>query len=131
VAAISDASLRFVPAGVEGLPGVTEVAVFPDRLELLSEGRWVAIRFIDIARWFRRGWLYRPLARLGWVRGWPSVADRMWFPRPGVSYFCFHTSPEVVIHVPYDPTDLNHLNTVFQRVKQVLAVGGYATMYLG
>ena len=62
--------LRFVPAGVEGLPNVTEVVVFPDRLELLSGGEWVVVRLLDIARWIRRGWLYRPLARLGfgvWV----------------------------------------------------------------
>ena len=72
-------SLRFVPSDVEGLAAVTEVAVFPDRLELLSEGKWVVIRFLDIAKWYRRGWLYRSLARLGWgVRDWPSVADRDW-----------------------------------------------------
>lgn len=32
--------LRFVPSAVEGLLGVTEAAVFPDRLALLSEGKW-------------------------------------------------------------------------------------------
>jgi hypothetical protein len=124
-------SLRFVPLAVEGLPGVTEVAVFPDRLELLSEGSWIVLRLIDMARWYQRGWLYRPLAKLGWVHGWPMVADRMWFPCPAVSFFEFYTTPKLVIHVACDPTDDNPLNTVFQGIKQVLAAGGFGTFDLG
>ena len=61
--------LRFVPSAVEGRSAVTEVAVFPDRLELLSEDKWVVIRILDIARWYRHGWLYPPApARLGGAR---------------------------------------------------------------
>src|SRR3954447_15433766 len=98
MATAADDGLRFVPSAVEGMPGVTEVAVFPDRLELLSEGKWVTLRLLDIARWYRRGWLYRPLARLGLgVRGWPSVADRLWRPRPGVSVFEFYADPRLVV----------------------------------
>jgi hypothetical protein len=132
VAIASKDGLRFVPSEVQGLPNVTEVAVFPDRLELLSEGNWVVIRLFDIARWHHCGWLYRPLAQLGFrVRGWPSVADRMWYPRPGVSYFEFYTSPKIVVHVPYYPTDVGHMDTVFQRVKQVMGEGGFSTFDLG
>jgi hypothetical protein len=117
MAAAPEDGLRFVPAEVEGLPDVTAVAVFPNRLELLSEGKWVIVRLLDIARWYRRGWLYRPLARLGFgVWGWPSVADRLWRPRPGVSVFEFYTAPRIVVHVPYYPTDVGHMDTVFQRV---------------
>jgi hypothetical protein len=90
-------SLRFVPSAVEWLPSVTGAAVFPDRLELLSDGNWVVIRFRDIA-WYSGGWLYRPLARLGFqVRGWPSVADRDWFHPPTGRFFRFYTKPEVII----------------------------------
>jgi hypothetical protein len=65
--------LRFVPSAVEGLSAITEVAVLPDRLELFSEDKWVVIRILDIALWYRHGWLYPP-ARLGLgARGWPSV----------------------------------------------------------
>jgi hypothetical protein len=42
--------LRFVPSAVEGLSAVTEVAVLPDRLELLSEDKWVVIRILDNLR---------------------------------------------------------------------------------
>jgi len=64
-------SLRFVPSAVEGLPGVTEAVVFPDRLELLSGGQWVVIRFGDIARPYS-----------GDLEDRPSVADRDWFHPP-------------------------------------------------
>lgn len=122
--------LRLIPSAVEGLPAVTEVVVFPNRLELLSEGRWVTIRLLDIARWCRRGWLYRPLARLGfgvWSR--PFVADLLWFPPPGLHFLEFYTEPSIVVHVPYY-TDVGDMDRVFQRVKQVIAVGGFSTFDL-
>jgi hypothetical protein len=90
----SKPSLRFVPSAFEGLPAVREVTAFPDRLELEMEEKAVVIRFLDIARWYRCGWLYRPLARLGGkVRGWPSVADRDWFHPPSRRFFRFYTQP--------------------------------------
>ena len=46
----AETSLRFVPSAVEGLPEVTEITVYPDRLELRSAGKRVVIRFLDIAR---------------------------------------------------------------------------------
>jgi hypothetical protein len=132
MASVAADGLQFVPSAVEGLPGVTEVVVFPDRLELLADGKWVVIRLLDIARWYRRGWLYRPLARIGFgVWGSPSVADRLWRPRPGVSEFEFYTHPRLVLHVPYYPTDMGHIDTVFQRVKQVMRAGGFGTFDLG
>src|ERR1041385_7153395 len=98
--------LRFVPSAVEGLPAVTEAAVFPDRLELLSEGKWVVIRFLDIARWYRYGWLYRPLARFGFgVSGRPSVADRDWSPPPAGRFFRFYGKPTVTVHMPDEPAE--------------------------
>ena len=35
---------------MEGLPGVSEVVVRPDRLELHSDGGWVVLPFLDMAR---------------------------------------------------------------------------------
>ncbi|HTU90541.1 MAG TPA: hypothetical protein VMF69_10740 [Gemmataceae bacterium] len=43
MATASETWLRFIPSRVEGLSGVTEVAVFPDRLELLAQGKPVVI----------------------------------------------------------------------------------------
>jgi hypothetical protein len=132
VATAAQHGLWFVPSAVEGLPAVTEVAVFPDRLELLSEGKWVVIRFLDIARWYRRGWLYRPLARLGLgVRGWPSVADRDWFHPPAARFFRFFTQPPLTVYMPDEPPETSYGQTMFRRVQDVLAEGGFGTFDLG
>ncbi len=132
MATAAEDGLRFVPSAVEGLPSVTEAAVFPDRLELLSQDKWVVIRFLDIARWYRRGWLYRPLARLGWgVRGWPSVGDRDWFHPPSGRFFRFFTEPPVTVYMPDEPRDTSYGQTMFRRVQDVMAAGGFVTFDLG
>ena len=124
--------LRFVPSAVEGLPAVTEVAVFPDRLELLSDGRWVVVRLRDIARWYSGGWVYRPLARLGFrVRGWPAVADRDWFHPPPGRFFRLYTTPAVTVYMPDEPREVGYGDTVFRRIQNVLTLGGFTTNDLG
>jgi hypothetical protein len=129
---VREESLRFVPSGVDGLPGVTEAAVFPDRLELLSEGKWVVIRFIDVARWNRRGWLFRPLARLGLgVRGWPSVADRDWFHPPPGRFFRFYFSPDLTVFMPDESREVEYGETIFRRIQTVIGLGGFGTFDLG
>jgi hypothetical protein len=128
----AETSLRFVPSAVEGLPDVSEVALFPDRLELLSAGKPVVIRLLDIARWHRHGWLYRPLARLGLgVRGYPSVADRDWFHPPAGRFFRFFTAPPVTVFMPDEPPEASYGQTLFRRVQDVLAAGGFGTHDLG
>ncbi len=86
--ATKEDQLRFVPSAIDGSPSVSEVTLFPDRVELLSEDRFkrlwieigpddqnptpgVVIRFLDIARWYRVGsCFYRLIARFGWgVKG--------------------------------------------------------------
>lgn len=125
--------LRFVPSAVEGLPGVTEAAVFPDRLELLSDGKWVIVRFLDIARWHHwLSWLYRPIARLGGrVRGWPMVADRDWFHPPPGRFFRFFSVPPITIYMPDEPPETSYAQTIFRRVQDVMAAGGFGTFDLG
>ncbi|MFO0795877.1 MAG: hypothetical protein U0804_00215 [Gemmataceae bacterium] len=124
--------LRFVPSAVYGPPAVTEVTVLPDRLELLSDGSAVVVRFLDIARWHWRGWLYAPLARLGFrVRGWPAVADRDWFHPPAGRFFRFHCVPPVTVYLPDEPADTPYGQTLFRRVQDVLAAGGFSTFDLG
>ena len=125
-------TLRFVPSAVVGLPGVAEVALFPDRLELLSAGRWIEIRFLDVARWNGFGWLFCPLARLGWrVCGWPSVADRDWFHPPAERYFRFYTKPTITVYLPEEPRETPYLQTIFRRVQNVISLGGFTTQDLG
>ena len=122
---------KFVAKFVEGLPEVTEVAVFPNRLELSSAGKSVVIRFLDIARWHRCAWLWRPLAHLGWLGGCPCVADRHWFPYPWTGYFALYTNPRLVVYMPEEPIDLNDSERMFRRVQHVIAAGGFNTFDLG
>lgn len=132
MAVASEDNLRFVPSAVEGLQAVTEAVIFPDRLELLSEGQWVIIRFLTIARWHRGGWLYRLLALLGFrVRGSPSIAARDWFHPPAERFFRFYTSPSLKLYMPDEPQELSYGETLFRRVQDVLAQGGFSTDDLG
>ena len=74
--------LRFVPSRVEGLPNVTQAAVYRDRLGLLSAERWVFFRLAALAAWPRPVFIRRPLARLGWRPRWLPVGERGWFHAP-------------------------------------------------
>jgi hypothetical protein len=127
-----DGCERFVPSEVEGLPGVTETIVFPNRLELMTADRRVVIRFLDIARWNRFGGLFRWTARFGWgVRGRPVVADRDWFHlRPG-PFFRFYTDPAITIYLPDECPNTPYGQTLFRRVQEVMAAGGFGTVDVG
>lgn len=124
-------TIRFVPSAAEGVATVAEVVVFADRLELLSEGAWIIIRFRDIARWDRHRWWYRLLARLGFVAGWPSVADRDWFHPPAERYFRFYTDPPITVFMPDEPRETPYGETMFRRVQELMATGGFGTVDLG
>src|SRR5438874_3478882 len=117
--------LRFIPSRVEGLPDVTEVAVYPGRLELLSAGWWVSFRLADIAAWPRPAFLWRRLARLGWRPRWLPVGERDWFHPPAKRFFRFYTQPRVVIYMPDEPAETGYGSTLFRRVQDVMLEGGF------
>jgi hypothetical protein len=125
-----DTCLRFTPSRVVGLPNITEVAVYPDRLELLSAGRWLVYRFADIAAWPRPRRLWRWLARLGWRPRWLPVGERDWFHAPPDRFIRFFTSPPVVVYMP-DEVGVEYGNTVFRRAQEVMLRGGFSTWDLG
>lgn len=116
--------LRFVSKGVEGLPSVAEVAVFPDRLELLSAGRWVTIRLADIARWPRPQWL----AQLGLRRGSAVVGERDWFRED--KFFRFYSRPPLTVYMP-DEDGVEYGQTLWWRLQEVLMRGRFTTFDLG
>jgi hypothetical protein len=123
-------NLRFVPSRVEGLPAVTEVVLFPDRLELLSAGQWVIFRFADIARWPRPARFHQLLWRIGWRPGWLPVGDRDWFHRPAERFFRFYTTPTIIVYMPKDePLDWGESH--FHRAQLVIGSGGFHTWDLG
>ncbi len=117
--------LRFVPSRVEGLPAVTEVAVYPDRLELLSAGRWVSFRFEDIAAWPSPAFIRQWLARLGWRPHWLPVGERKWFDASVERFYCFYTWPQIVVYMPPESEEIHDGRTLFRRVQDVMLVGGF------
>jgi hypothetical protein len=117
---------RFVPSRVEGLRGVTEVIVRPDRLELLSVGRWVGFRLALIARWPRPARLWRLLAGLGCQVRPVRVGDRNWDQRPPERFFRFYTTPSVAVYMPRDEPQMRG-GSCYARVEEVLATGGFKT----
>jgi hypothetical protein len=123
--------LRFVPSRVEGLPDVTEVAIYPHRLELLSAGTWVAHRFVDIAKWPRPAWMWKALSRFGWRPRWSPVGDRDWFHAPRDRFFAFDTSPRIVLFLVDEDRDMNYSEILFRRVQSVIESGGFNTYDLG
>jgi hypothetical protein len=123
--------LRFVPSRVEGLPEVTEVAVYPDRLELLSDGRWVVYPFAAMVRWLPPAWLWRGLYRLGRRRRCLPVGDRDWFHPPPDRFFAFYTNPKLVLYMPDDECEGPREATYFAEVQEILRAGGFGTFDLG
>jgi hypothetical protein len=113
------------------MAGVTEVAVFPDRLELSTAEGSVVYPFASIARWPRPAWLWRMLSRLGLRPRCLPVADRDWIHPPPDRFFAFYTGPPVVVRMPNDEPAGGYAATYFVRVRQVIAAGGFHTMDLG
>jgi hypothetical protein len=124
-------ALQFVPSRVEGLTDVTEITVYPDRLELVSAGRRLTYRLEDIAAWPRPAFLWRRLARLGWRPRWLPVGERDWFRPPSARFFRFYTRPPIVIYMPDEPLETDYGSTLFRRIEDVLQRGGFNTSDLG
>jgi hypothetical protein len=128
---MAEKCIRFVPSRVEGLPDVTEAAIYADRLELLSSGEWVVFRFFDIAKWPQPAWLWRLLSRYGWRPRWLPVADRDWFHPPRDRFFTFYTRPPVVVFLLDEDRNLTYAETLFRRVQDVMLDGGFNSYDLG
>jgi hypothetical protein len=95
-----------MPSKVEGVTGVAEVAVFPDRLEMRGDRGWVTVPFGSFAERGR-------VARNYFSR--ERYAD---------SHIRFLTDPPVSIYMPADgPTQFP--DSVFWRIQLVIASGGY------
>jgi hypothetical protein len=129
--AMAGPPLRFVPSRVEGLPGVTEAAVYPDRLEMHTSGGWVVFRFEDMARWPWPVTLWRRLARLGGRPRWLPVGERDWFHRPSDRFCRFRTRPPLVIYLPDEVPETDYGSTLFRRIQDVMLAGGFHTFDLG
>jgi len=123
--------LRLVLSRVEGLPEVTEVVVFPDRVELCSAGEWLSFPFAEMAEWPRPAWFWRLVSRLGRRRRLLAVGERDWFHPSADRFFRFFTSPRVVVYMPDEPAETSYGDSWFRRVQVVMLQGGFNTWDLG
>ena len=128
---MSDGQLQFVPSRVEGLPDVTSVTVFPDRIELTSAAGVVTHRFADIARWPSGALLWRLLYRLGVKPRCLPVADRDWFHKPADMFFVFYTKPRLKVFMPHDECKESYGASYFRRIQDVIGRGDFHTFDLG
>jgi hypothetical protein len=124
-------SLPFVPSRVDGLPNVTEVVVYPDRLVLRSADELFAYPFADMASWPWPALFWRSLFRLGWRPRWLPVGERDWFHPPSERFFRFYTRPPVVIFMPDESNETSYGSTMFRRVQDIMLEGGFTTWDLG
>ena len=120
-----------MPSRVEGLPDVTSVTMFPDRIELASANGLVMHRFADIARWPTPSFAWKLLYRMGIRPRWLPVADRDWFHEPADMFFEFYTSPRLKVCMPRDERKEDYGLSYFVRVQSVLRKGGFHTFDLG
>ena len=123
--------LQFLPSRVEGLPDVTSVTVFPDRIELALVKGVVTYRFAHIARWPRPAFLWKLLYRLGVKPSWLPVADRDWFREPADMFLEFYTKPPLKVFMPRDECKDDYESSYFVRIQNVLREGGFHTSDLG
>jgi hypothetical protein len=123
--------LRFVPSRVDGLADVTEVTVYPDRLELLSAGRLVSYRLEDIATWPKLAFIRRWLARRGWKPRCVPVGEHKCVGSSSERYFRFYTWPQIVIYMPAETAVLDYNKTLDRRVQDIMREGGFRTWDLG
>jgi hypothetical protein len=128
---MSNECLRFIPSRVEGVDEVTEVAVFPDRLELWTATGPRTFCFIEMAEWPRPAWLWRLLFKLGVRPRCLLVADRDWFHKPADRFFSFYTEPRLVVRMPEQEPAGPYGETFFVRMRQVIHSGGFHTYDLG
>ena len=121
--------VRFAPSRSEGLPGVREVVVRPDRLEVNAEGKWITFPFSKIGRrqesaitsFIKRLVRKRPFALM--------VGERDWCRPPRERYFVWYTTPTLKTYMPEDD-EPNYSASYFSRIHEVMANGPYGTFDL-
>lgn len=120
-------SVEFTPVAVDGVERVASCLVMPERLQLtLTDGGRVDVMFEGIARFPRPERLWRALHRLGLRRARVPVGERDWCQPEGRQFFRFFTKPPLVLYLPED-RHLGYGSTVFARIQETLARGGFGT----
>ena len=124
----NEQSIRFTPSAVKGRESVSEVAIFPNRLELSDrQGTMETVRFSRIGQ--RQTSLLASLLRF--QRPGPKmVAERCFFPKPWDCLFRFYTHPPITVYMPADEEPNDYTETTFFQVRRVIESGCFSTFDL-
>lgn len=125
----NDPSLTFVPVRVEGVSDVRSLTVYPDRIEFKTASGNTTVNLREIAEWPFPRWCWRTVHRLGWRR-WTAIGERDWFHPPDEQFFRFFASPPITVFVPGEP-EIPYPETLFRRISETIALGGFGTHDLG
>jgi len=120
-------SIRFVPSRVVGLPAVTEVAVWPDRLQLLSAGRWLSYRFADMQKPLWPAPFWATVSRLGWRRP-RFIAEGHWFGDPRQRHIAFYLEPRLCVYMPSHDWQADYSKSIFARIQTLIRLGGFVIL---
>lgn len=118
--------VRFTPSKVEGLRDVSEVAVWPDRLEVRTSIRWSTYAFSTFAEPCEPRVVGRLRHLLGLRRCAGRVAESSFSRhRYEDSYVTFLTQPRLRVYMPPGgPT--GYPDSLFWRIEQTIRRGGFA-----
>jgi hypothetical protein len=116
-------SVRFVPSRVQGVDGVREVEVHPDRLELHTDQGLRVLPLADFAAAMSTGQKLKGLVGLAEPR---MVGVRDWFCAPAERYFRFAADPALIICMPEQNSD-----EIWTAIRETMAAGGFDTLDLG
>ncbi|WP_145259045.1 hypothetical protein [Calycomorphotria hydatis] len=124
-------AIQFSPSKVEGVTGVTEVAIYGDRIELIGEQETLSYAFYEFARWPKPVVLWKLLRVLGVQNRPPIVAEKDWFHPPAEMYIEFYTKPRIKVFMPLDESKEPYADSYFFRIQEVILSGGYTVYDLG
>src|SRR5205085_12535774 len=116
--------VRFVPAEIEGVVGVSAVVIYSDRIVFERDGEATTYFFRGFAR-RQEDLLVRLAKRLFGIKPDPLlIGEREWC--TDRRYVRLFTNPPVKIYTPPDH-DRGYGETYIARINEVLRQGGYAT----
>lgn len=125
---MSTDSMRVQPTRTEGLPAVTEIIFYPDRMSVCSAGEWLAIPFAPLVRWSRPAGIWKALGWFGYRLPGRIIADRNWVDTATESLFVFYTKPLFKVWLPYEA---DYMTSSYFQLQQFLREGGYNTCDIG
>lgn len=118
---------RFRPKQVEGVRDVVEVAIFPDRLELLiqSAPTLTIVEFVEMAARPFSGFFWRWAFRHG-LRRRPFIAEA-YLASPSERCIKWYSRPSITVYLPEEDAGLRG-QTRLARVQEIIQAGGFQMM---